>query len=245
MSVQVVPPSAESPLRALAAGLEAAVKRAQIAKADADQQQTFVRLHKEVRRGRDALDTARFLLRTPELAVTDGEERAVREELANVAKTLIALRDALRLDPAGVREGKVWITFKRALGKLATVSDDVRQNAVTRLAASAPQPRPGIDVALPPGDELAERYRRLTERYRQCAEKLDDADAVRTFCALCEKLAKVEAEIDARAVPPEHVDTWRHLLDGTLRLNELPPAFLDWLRAEGHEAHVVLAYSNA
>lgn len=236
--------SEASPLLALAEEVTRAVDRAVAAKAGDQEQKEFVRLTELTQSHRERLATATFVLRTRALALTDPERERVKVAIAAVRASLTNLREALSVAPAEVRRGPSWVAFQGAAKSATEAVEQTKADALQRLTTANPRPRAGLTALLAPGDPLRAEYRTLTERYETRVGAIEGQSDLDAFLGTCAHLGALEVKIETRSVPSEHLEAWRNLLTGRLRLTDVSPTFSDWLDDAGHSANVIVRYQE-
>lgn len=234
--------SSPSRLLSLAEEARVAVHQAVAAKAGDQEQKEFARLAETLDSHRVALSQADFVLTTTALCPTPDEMTLMQQSLGTLRAAVGHARKQLATAPAELRRSRAWKALDEAAQTARRAVAEVRTATTERLIDGQPKPRVALLHALPPGSELREQYRALSERYEDRVQRLETAADVSDLLAVGARLCDLETEVQARAVPAEHRELWDKLLSGRTTYPEITPEFAAWLTEAGHMGNLIVRY---
>ncbi|MGO9791890.1 MAG: hypothetical protein ACLP8S_21015 [Solirubrobacteraceae bacterium] len=232
----------ERSLDDLTAELEAVVKRAVAATADASLTAELDTMGNDLVAATDPIgqaisvlfDSPQVKLKVNQVAELDRKRNALGSQLA-------AVDAQLQLDPSTIRRGTLWRDTKRAIDNLRQSLAELRDEVYQTLLAEYPDEDREQLRSLPPHTIGLVDYERAINAFELVFSTSPRSPAdLASAIAAGERLRDRRAQVESEAVPVEHRARWRQLRGTGLPLSDLSEDFHGWLKEHGIEDDVLL-----
>ena len=226
----------------LAGELEAVVKRAKAATADASLTAELDTMGGEALVATQPIAEAMSVIYdSPQITLKPSAASELDRRRQWLADRLVAVDAQFREDPTKIRRGALWRDTRKAIDQLQQGLFDLRDELYEALLAEYPDDDREQLRSLPPHTTGIQEYARAIDAFERShsTPPRNPAD-VASAIAVGERLRDCRARVESEAVPVEFRAQWRQLRGAGMVLSGLTNEFHAWLSARGIEDDVVL-----
>ena len=241
MMAEVATPELDS----LASELEQRVRHAAAARSGAALAAQFETMRSELESATSEIEEClTVLLDSPSLELP-GAPEDLEQRKAWVAEQLGAVRTKLAENPAAIRQGDLWRSFKRAIETLRSELVEARALAYATFLDQFPAGDRELFESLPPEIPGVREYGEAIDGFERARDRLPrTVEEVARAAAAGRRLAERRDHVENEAVPPEFRDDWRALRGEGLALPELSEPLRAWLEEHDLAGSVLLRYRS-